>query len=410
MATGTSWRGTRSADRTLHSWEVCQGRLICGEQRHNVRYLPGNWMSPKVFVAVARRYEVLTASTVSFERIMARHLLTVLGDALWRTEACVPLPRGGGAATYVDHVATRLSARAYAPDSARIADPGRLRSWGGRRICPRPILAGGGSQMDNVVLSTGCLGALVIAAVLAVRWRSLVRQPAPVIPSDRGFAVHLARTGTVGVVGGIIAGVLVAGLGSRLVMRVLAATSGEGAEGALTEAEERVGEITAGGTVGLVVFVGVLGGVVGGLLYVMVRRVLPTRAWAAGLVFGVLLLVCTARLDPLSPDNRDFRILKPTWLAVVLVAALFPAFGLVVAAVVERLDRSWPQHPASFAPLLLLAPAVFVAVLCLLVASVAFLIHRLDWHGGSRLGAAALMVAGALGTVWTGAGIVSIMT
>ena len=49
-------------------------------------------------------------------------------------------------------------------------------------------------------------------------------------------------------------------------------------------------------------------------------------------------------------------------------------------------------------------------MICLLVAGVALLIHRLDWHGGSRLGAAALVVAGALGTVWTGAGIVSIMS
>lgn len=264
--------------------------------------------------------------------------------------------------------------------------------------------------MDLVVLSAGCAGALGLAAVLAVRWGSLVRQPAPVVGTDREFVVHLARTGTVGLVGGIIAGVLVGGLGSRLVMRVLAATSGDGAQGALTEAEERVGQITAGGTIGLVVFVGVFGGVVGGLLYVIVRRVLPARAWMAGLAFGLLLLVCTARLDPLSPENRDFRILTPRWLAVVLVAALFPVFGVVVAAVVERLDRSWPRHPASFAPLVLLAPVFPVALFCLLVAGVAVLVHRLDWRAGAGVGTAALGVAGALGTVWTGAGIVSIMT
>jgi hypothetical protein len=33
---------------------------------------------------------------------MAWHLLTALGDALWRTEAGVALPGGGTATTYVD--------------------------------------------------------------------------------------------------------------------------------------------------------------------------------------------------------------------------------------------------------------------------------------------------------------------
>lgn len=264
--------------------------------------------------------------------------------------------------------------------------------------------------MDNLVLTVGCLVALAVAAFMAARWGSIVRRPAPATDADRDFVVHLARTGTIGVVGGLVAGVLVGGLGSRLVMRILAATSGENVQGALTEAEERVGEITAGGTIGLVMFVGVFGGVVGGVLYVIVRRVLPAQAWLAGLSFGLLLLVSLARLDPLSPENRDFQILTPQWLAVVLVAALFPAFGIVVAAVVERLDRSWPRHPASFVPLLLLVPAVFVGVACLLAAAVAVVFRRLEWRGASRVGTGILVVVAAIGTLWTGAGIVSIMT
>ena len=41
---------------------------------------------------------------------MAWHVLTVLGDALWRTEARVALPGGGDASTYVDDLSSRLDA------------------------------------------------------------------------------------------------------------------------------------------------------------------------------------------------------------------------------------------------------------------------------------------------------------
>ena len=43
-------------------------------------------------------------------------------------------------------------------------------------------------------------------------------------------------------------------------MRLLAATSGRAAQGRLTEAGERVGEITTDGTIGFLLFVGVGGG------------------------------------------------------------------------------------------------------------------------------------------------------
>lgn len=173
------------------------------------------------------------------------------------------------------------------------------------------------------------------------------------------------RQATIGLVGGIAAGVLVGGFGSRLVMRILAATSGDEAKGLLTDADEAVVEVTIGGTLGLVLFVGVVGGALGGLLYAGVGRWLPSSVWLAGIVFGTLLLVVFARLDPLSPENRDFTILHPTWRAVLLVAALLPLFGMTVAAFVERLDQSWPRHPATFAPLvlLLLSPAVALVVI-----------------------------------------------
>lgn len=52
-------------------------------------------------VAVMDAYERLSGRRPSTERIMAWHILTALGDALWRTEAGVALPGGGTATTYV---------------------------------------------------------------------------------------------------------------------------------------------------------------------------------------------------------------------------------------------------------------------------------------------------------------------
>ena len=55
----------------------------------------------------------LTGRRLSIERIMALHLRTSLGDALWRTEAGMPLllprPGGGTPDDYVDELAARFA-------------------------------------------------------------------------------------------------------------------------------------------------------------------------------------------------------------------------------------------------------------------------------------------------------------
>jgi hypothetical protein len=178
--------------------------------------------------------------------------------------------------------------------------------------------------MDRWLLSAVGLSGLALAGGLVVRWGRLVRR-APARPDSGGSAVlAVLRRACIGVVAGAVAGILVGGLGGRLVMRVVAATSKDGVQGTLTEAEEEIGEVTLGGTIGLVVFVGIFVGAFGGLVYVIVRRWLPGRAWSAGLVFGGGLLVVFARLDPLDPDSVDFAVLTPRWLSVLLVSLLFP--------------------------------------------------------------------------------------
>lgn len=265
--------------------------------------------------------------------------------------------------------------------------------------------------MDVLLVTAVCVAGLGVAAFIVVRWGRLAYTPSTETHGGKTLVFRLLRTGTVGMLGGMLAGALVGGLGGRLMMRILAATSGDGAQGLLTEADERVGKISTDGTLGIIVFVGILGGIVGGLLYVALRRWLPRPAWLGGLALGSLLLVVIARLDPLSPNNRDFTILHPTWLAVVLVAVLFPLFGLTVAPLIERLDRGYSRHPAACAPLLLLAlPGPMSIIVGLLVLAGGYLAAQASQRPSVRIGQTVLALVGAAGAAWTGAGIFSIVT
>ncbi|WP_433040828.1 hypothetical protein [Dactylosporangium sp. CS-033363] len=56
------------------------------------------------------QYQRLTGTTVDLDRVMAWHLRTVLGNALWRTEAGVALPDGRTPAQWVDDPTGRFQA------------------------------------------------------------------------------------------------------------------------------------------------------------------------------------------------------------------------------------------------------------------------------------------------------------
>ncbi len=150
----------------------------------------------------------------------------------------------------------------------------------------------------------------------------------------------------IGISGGIAAGILVGGIGSRLIMRVLAMVNEEDA-GIVTGNGNIAGEITVGGTLGLIIFVGLASGVIGGSVYVVIRRWLPGRGLLKGVAFGLVLL-CFSGINPdplaplFDPDNVDFALFGPRQLAVGLFALLFPLYGIVVSLLVERHDRYVP--------------------------------------------------------------------
>jgi hypothetical protein len=282
--------------------------------------------------------------------------------------------------------------------------------------------------MDLIVLTTVCLTALVLAAFFALRWGRLQVEPRPLMSADgplsgRDTLVRYVRGIAIAIVGGVVAGPLVLGLGGRLAMRLTAATSDDRVQGTLTEAEETVGEITLGGTIGLVIFVGVFGGLMGGFLYMLIRRWLRGPAWRAGLVVGILGLAAFGRLAALDPESVDFELLSPRWLAVLLFVVLAPLFGIVLAALIERLDRSYPTlaaRPGAIAahiPLLLLLPAPPFALAVALGGVVAVYAPRIrplarSWQsvGVERSGQALLATVAVLGLVWLGVGIGDILT
>lgn len=82
-----------------------------GDPAFDFRYLPGQAETVDFFHDVARRYEQMSERALDLRRVMAWHIRTVLGDALWRTEANVPLPGGGGtASSWVDELQVRMHA------------------------------------------------------------------------------------------------------------------------------------------------------------------------------------------------------------------------------------------------------------------------------------------------------------
>ena len=78
------------------------------DPEYDFRYLPPMEPTLALVDAVREHYEALSGRTLSMSRIMAWHVRTALGDALWRSEAGIPLPGGSTPASYVDDLETKL--------------------------------------------------------------------------------------------------------------------------------------------------------------------------------------------------------------------------------------------------------------------------------------------------------------
>lgn len=168
---------------------------------------------------------------------------------------------------------------------------------------------------------------------------------------------------------GAIAGMLVGGLGSRIAMRVAGAMSDQGLVGVtFTNNGNALGVVTIEGTLALVVFGGLLPGVLGGAGYGACRSWLaPLGRWG-GLAFGLVLLGGLG-YSVLEPFNIDFRKFGSPLLNVTLFALLFPLFGVAVSFAYDGIARRLAGASAlsrwrwaSWGALLVLALGLAVAI------------------------------------------------
>lgn len=196
--------------------------------------------------------------------------------------------------------------------------------------------------------------------------------PAPAVNDSATFS----RSGEVlrdiarGGITGAIVGIVVGGLGGRLIMRIAAILHAD-AVGAVTENGNRIGEITLGGTLFLAVF-GLIFGVLAGAVWVIVSPWIPGRGSVrAVLTAGVAIAIGTPLL--IIGRNPDFVILDHDASVVALLVALVGTFGLAVAILDGWLDRRLPhatngrKGPTAFYAIVTLLGAVTVLPFLLLI-------------------------------------------
>jgi aminoglycoside phosphotransferase (APT) family kinase protein len=106
-------------------WERDELRLVldfataaAAEPEYELRTFPGPGMGPGLglLTAVMRHYRQVTGRQLSADRIMAWNLRQTLGDALWHSEADIPLNDHRTPPEWVDDLATRFTALSIDPE------------------------------------------------------------------------------------------------------------------------------------------------------------------------------------------------------------------------------------------------------------------------------------------------------
>lgn len=163
--------------------------------------------------------------------------------------------------------------------------------------------------------------------------------------SDTPKWALLSRSIFSGGLAGLLAGILFLGIGSRLAMRIVAILNPENA-GTRTDAGEIVGAITVGGTVALVIFMGIFGGIFAGGIWVLVRERLPNSlslrlplAGVAATVIGSFALI--------DANNSDFRLFDPVGFNLVMFMVLVGLTGSATAYGDWTLQRRLPSSQAA---------------------------------------------------------------
>ena len=202
-----------------------------------------------------------------------------------------------------------------------------------------------------------------------------------------------------GVTSGFVCGLLIGGVGGRLAMFVLRLTSDPALRGLKTDDGFTIGVFSTETLFLLGVTAGL--GILGGLLYLIVRGWIPKR-WRVVVMTVYFGLVGGGGL--LRPDGIDFTLLSPLPLAVAMFIAIPVAYGAAMPWLTEWLSREGSamrrRRWAWIVGLLPLLLANIVGVLLLVVAFIVLLVRRsvpaivADWRSpvGAWIGRALLLV------------------
>lgn len=173
------------------------------------------------------------------------------------------------------------------------------------------------------------------------------------------------------ILGGIPAGALLVGVGSRLAMLLLRVTSPDRVRGVTSDDGFVIGRVTLAGTYNLLQL-GAGVGIIGAAAYLMVAPWLIGPNWFRRATTGLASAAVVGSML-VHADGIDFTLLQPTWLAIGLFVALPGLFGTLIGPAVDAVGRvdSWTDRGRRRWLLPLLAAACFPAIVpVLLVASV----------------------------------------
>jgi hypothetical protein len=162
---------------------------------------------------------------------------------------------------------------------------------------------------------------------------------------DADPGIEIVRDIARGGLAGLVVGFVVAGIGSRLAMRVAALLVPQ-ATGLTTENGFPIGRITLEGSLGLLIFGGVAATVFLAATWVVISPWLPRQLGRRALVtIPIAIAFGTSAL--VDARNPDFSVLRREPLVVTTLVLLIAALGPAMTVVDAWLDRVLPR-PASW--------------------------------------------------------------
>jgi MFS family permease len=158
-------------------------------------------------------------------------------------------------------------------------------------------------------------------------------------------SLEILREITRGGLAGLLVGVLLGGVGGRLVMRAAALIVPEAA-GLPTENGNAIGAITLGGSLALIVFVGLFVGVIAGSLWVVIAPWMPAATGPRALL-SIPIAIALGTLALIDDRNRDFVLLRHDPLVIAMLVVLVGLHGPALVVAERWLERRLPHARPS---------------------------------------------------------------